>query len=130
LVLIAPKSHARVRTPGDLDNLTVIGFANGCSYRRRLEAWLGAGKLHPERVMEFQSYHAIVACVAAGTRNGGVAKAVLGMTSAGKQVSAFPLPAAIARAKTQLVWRPNHHSVALEALKAVLTAAASMRRAA
>jgi hypothetical protein len=59
-----------------------------------------------------------------------VPKSVLDMTSAGKQVGAFPLPAAIARAKTQLVWRPNHHSVALEALKTVLSAAAPAKRAA
>ena len=130
LVLITPKTHARVRAPRDLGNLTVIAFANGCSYRRRLEAWLGADQLHPDRVMEFQSYHAIVACVAAGTGIAVVPKSVLEMTSAGKQVGAFPLPASIAKAKTQLAWKPNHHSVALEALKAVLTAAASTKRAA
>lgn len=129
LVLIAPKTHARVRAPGDLRNLTVIAFANGCSYRRRLEAWLGSDKLHPDRVMEFQSYHAIVACVAAGTGIAVVPKSVLEMTSAGRQVGAFPLPAAIAKAKTQLAWRPNHHSIALDALKAVLAAAASTKRA-
>ena len=130
LVLITPKTHARVRSPGDLSNLTVIAFSNGCSYRRRLEAWLGSDKLHPDRVMEFQSYHAIVACVAAGSGVAAVPKSVLEMTSAGKQVNAFPLPASIARARTRLVWRPAHHSVALEALKAVLAASAQMTRAA
>ena len=120
LVLITPKTHPRVRAPGDLGNLTVIAFANGCSYRRRLESWLGASKVHPDRVMEFQSYHAIVACVAAGSGIAVVPKSVLAMTSAGRQVSAFALPAAIARAKTQLVWRSGHQSIALDALKAVL----------
>ena len=122
LVLIAPKNHPRVRVPSDLGNLTVIAFANGCSYRRRLESWLGSDKLHPDRVMEFQSYHAIVACVAAGSGIAVVPKSVLEMTSAGRQVSVFPLPAPIAKAKTQLVWRPTHHSIALEALKAALKA--------
>ena len=120
LVLIAPKTQPRVRAPADLGNLTVIAFANGCSYRRRLESWLGAAKVHPTRVMEFQSYHAIVACVAAGSGIAVVPKSVLEMTSAGRQVGAFPLPVAVAKAKTRLVWRPGHDSIALEALKAVL----------
>jgi DNA-binding transcriptional LysR family regulator len=130
LVLIVPKSQARVRSAADLGNLTVIAFPNGCSYRRRLEAWLGKDKLHPDRVMEFQSYHAIVACVAAGTGIAVVPKSVLEMTGAARQVGVFPLPPAIAKAKTHLAWRPNHHSVALDAMKAVVTAAAPMRRAA
>lgn len=120
LVLIAPKAQPRVRAPSDLGNLTVIAFANGCSYRRRLESWLGAAKAHPTRVMEFQSYHAIIACVAAGSGIAVVPKSVLEMTSAARQVGAFPLPATIAKAKTQLVWRPGHDSIALEALKAAL----------
>ena len=120
IVLITSKTHHRVRAPKDLGNLTVIAFANGCSYRRRLESWLGAGKVHPDRVMEFQSYHAIVACVAAGSGIAVVPKSVLDMTSAGRQVNVIRLPPATAKAKTQLVWRPGHHSLALEALKETL----------
>jgi len=122
IVLITPRSHDRVRAPKDLGNLTVIAFANGCSYRKRLESWLGAGRVHPDRVMEFQSYHAIVACVAAGSGIAVVPKSVLEMTSAGRQVNVVALPAATAKARTQLVWRPGHHSLALEALKATLVA--------
>lgn len=122
IVLITPRTHRRVRVPRDLGNLTVIAFANGCSYRRRLESWLGAGKVHPDRVMEFQSYHAIVACVAAGSGIAVIPKSVLGMTSAGRQVNVVSLPAETAKARTQLVWRPGHHSLALEALKSTLAA--------
>src|SRR5258706_5855400 len=42
LVLITPKSFGPVRSPKDLENRTVIAFTTGCSYRRRLGAWLGA----------------------------------------------------------------------------------------
>jgi DNA-binding transcriptional LysR family regulator len=129
LVLITPRTDARVRAPKDLGRLTVIAFANGCSYRRRLEAWLDAGRIHPERVMEFQSYHAIVACVAAGSGIAVVPKSVLAMTSAGAEVNVAPLPAQIAKAKTQLVWRPGHHSIALEALK-TLVASTPVKKAA
>ena len=130
IVLITPKTHGRVRAPRDLDNRTVIAFANGCSYRRRLESWLGAGKVHPDRIMEFQSYHAIVACVAAGSGIAVVPRSVLGMTSARAQVAVTELPAMTAKAKTQLVWRPSHHSVALEALKATLAFSVPAEKAA
>src|SRR5882672_9426270 len=120
IVLITPKSLAIVRTPKDIGNLTVIAFANGCSYRRRLEAWLNTEKIHPERVIEFQSYHAIVACVAAGSGIAAVPRSVLELTRAGEQVNVTTLPTLTAKAKTQLVWRPSHQSIALEALKGVL----------
>ncbi len=120
IVLITPKSHPRVRAPRDIANLSVIAFASGCSYRRRLEAWLARARLHPDRVMEFQSYHAIIACVAAGAGIAVVPRSVIGMTSAAKEVNVVALPAEVSKARTQLIWRPGHHSVALEALKGLL----------
>ena len=117
LVLITPKTFGPVRSPKDLENRTVIAFTTGCSYRRRLEAWLGAGKILPDRVIEFQSYHAIIACVAAGSGIAIVPRAVLELTRAGANLTATALPANIARTRTQLVWRREHHSAALEAMK-------------
>src|SRR6266850_2556103 len=67
LVLIAPKGCAAIRGAKDAAHLTVLAFAAGCSYRLRLESWLGRAGVSPERVMEYGSYHAIVACVAAGS---------------------------------------------------------------
>lgn len=130
IVLITPKSEPRVRNPRDIGNLTVIAFADGCSYRRRLEAWLGSEKLHASRIMEFQSYHAIVACVAAGTGIAVVPRSVLQMSSAGSEVNVVPLPPLTAKAKTRLVWRPNHHSTALDALRKLLLAPQTLKRAA
>src|SRR6185436_5677255 len=83
LVLITPKGSGSIRTPKDIGKRTVIAFTTGCSYRRRLEAWLGASGILPDRVIEFQSYHAIVACVAAGSGIAVVPRAVLGLTRAG-----------------------------------------------
>jgi DNA-binding transcriptional LysR family regulator len=123
-VLITPKSFGRIRSPKDIGQRTVIAFATGCSYRRRLEAWLATGNVLPDRVMEFQSYHAIVACVAAGAGVAVVPRSVIEMTPGGREVVATKLPPDIARAKTQLVWRAGHHSVALEAMKGLLKRAA------
>jgi DNA-binding transcriptional LysR family regulator len=121
LVLITPKSMPKIRSPKDLGNRTVIAFAAGCSYRRRLETWLGESKVVPERFMEFQSYHAIVACVAAGCGIAIVPRSVIRATPGQTGVCVATLPQAIARTKTQLVWRPAYQSAALDAMKKLLT---------
>jgi DNA-binding transcriptional LysR family regulator len=120
LVLITPKSFGPIRSPKDIENRTVIAFSTGCSYRRRLEAWLDASRLQPDRVMEFQSYHAIIACVAAGSGIAVVPRAVLELTRAGRNVTMTALPPKFAKTRTQLAWRREHHSVALEAMKNLL----------
>src|SRR5438105_544457 len=117
LVLIAPKSFPRIKTRKDIGHTTLIAFATGCSYRRRLEAWLGGAQMVPERVMEFGSYHAIVACVAAGAGIAVVPRAIIRALRPEQEVEIFPLPANISRAKTQLVWRRGHQSMALDALR-------------
>jgi DNA-binding transcriptional LysR family regulator len=120
LVLITPKSFGQVRSAKDIGNRTVIAFSAGCSYRQRLETWLGASKVLPDRVMEFQSYHAIIACVAAGSGLAVVPRAVLELTRADRNVATAALPAKIAKTRTQLVWRREHHSAALDAMKNLL----------
>src|SRR5688572_17999652 len=56
LVLIAPRGL------GALEHTPILAFAAGCSYRRRLEQWLQRQGISPERIMEYGSYHAMVAC--------------------------------------------------------------------
>ena len=120
LVLIAARNTAPIKTPKDLQNRTVIAFPTGCSYRRILEDWLGKSGVVPDRVLELGSYHAIVACVAAGSGIAIMPRAVLQAMRAENEITISTLPARIAEAKTWLVWRKEHHSVALDALRAEL----------
>src|SRR5438477_12548145 len=120
LVLITPRGFRKVKTPRDIGHTTLITFATGCSYRRRLEAWLGGARVVPERVMEFGSYHAIVACVAAGAGIAVVPRSVIRVSLGERDVAAYPLPAAVAKARTCLVWRRGPRSMAPEALRAEL----------
>jgi DNA-binding transcriptional LysR family regulator len=117
LVLITPKGHRPVTRPQDIDERIVLGFTTGCSYRRRLESWLGRSSIVAERVMEYGSYHAITACVAAGAGIAVVPKSVLRATGVESQVATHALPAGVANAKTMLVWRAGHRSAALDALR-------------
>lgn len=122
LALISPLAGPPARGADDLRATTLIAFSTGCSYRRILEAWLAQEGVAPGRVMEFASYHAIVACVAAGTGVAVVPRSVLGVLQAGATVRVAPLPPAFARARTMLVWRRGHQSPALDALRAELGA--------
>lgn len=131
LVLITPRRFARIRAPRDFGHVTLIAFANGCDYRRPLEAWLGAGHLTHERVPGFGSYHAIVACVASGAGIAIVPRSVVRVSRAEDNVAIPALPPAVARARTLLVRRRGHRSIALDALRATLRRAdaARVRRA-
>jgi DNA-binding transcriptional LysR family regulator len=120
LVLITAKSLPAVKTPRDIGHTTLIAFAAGCSYRRQLESWLGGAKVAPERTMEFGSYHAIVACVAAGAGIAVVPRSVIRVSLGARDVRVHALPPAVARARTYLVWRPGHWSIALDALRPLL----------
>ncbi|RQR25122.1 LysR family transcriptional regulator [Burkholderia sp. Bp9143] len=117
LVLIAPENADHIKTARHLQQCTVIAFATGCSYRRILEDWLTACEVVPERVLELASYHAIVACVAAGSGIAIVPRSVLQAVHAESQVKVLPLPPNVARVRTYLVWTIGHHSVALDALR-------------
>ncbi len=120
LVLITPRGFGKVRRPKDLGGSTVIAFGAGCTYRRCLENWLAQDNIVPAHIMEFASYHTIVACVAAGAGAAIVPQSVLSAVAGGSEVMSHALPAAVARTQTHLVWRQGHRSGALDALRGEL----------
>ncbi|MBA4741477.1 MAG: LysR family transcriptional regulator [Azoarcus sp.] len=122
LVLIGPASGPSISQPSELGRATLIAFANGCSYRRRLEDWLASDNVLPKRVLEFASYPAIVACVAAGTGVAIVPRSVLASLNAASQIREHALPAAIAHNRTHLLWHAGEPSLALSALLSLLDA--------
>jgi DNA-binding transcriptional LysR family regulator len=70
--------------------------------------------------MEFASYHAIVACVAAGAGIAIVPRSVIRVSLAASGVAIHSLPPAVAKARTCFVWRRGHRSIALDAMRAAL----------
>lgn len=121
LVLVTPKDIREVRTAKDLGRSTMIAFAQGCSYRKRLEDWLGIDNVMPERALEFASYQGMIACVAAGTGFAIVPKSVLVALQATEKVNQHSLPERFSTNRTHLVWR-GHPSLALEGLINLLQA--------
>ena len=104
LVLITAKGAAPVTRASDLAGMTLIAFADGCSYRKRLQDWLGASAVMPARTLEFASYQAMVACVAAGTGFALVPKSLLVAMKSASEVQQHDVPAKVRKNVTHLVW--------------------------
>jgi DNA-binding transcriptional LysR family regulator len=119
LVLITAKGMAPVRQASDLAGLSLVAFAAGCSYRKRLEDWLGASAVLPARTLELASYQAMIACVAAGTGFAIVPRSLLVAVKAASEVQQHELPARVRRNQTHLVWN-GAPSKALEQLQRLL----------
>ena len=107
LVLVTSKAIGAVTGPADLGRSTLIAFPQGCSYRRRIEEWLGIANMMPERIMEFGSYQAMIACVAAGTGFAVVPKSVLETLRGAKSVRQHALPKRFSRNRTHIVWHSD-----------------------
>ena len=116
LLIISPEGHAPITRPQDVQNDSLIAFPTGCAYRRVLMRWLGDRRLASLRVLDLSSYHAIVACVAAGTGIALIPEAVLD-TFRGPPLLRHRLPAVHADIVTPLVWRAGEVPSALAALQ-------------
>jgi DNA-binding transcriptional LysR family regulator len=123
LVLITSRDHGPVTRASDLSGETLIAFANGCSYRKRAEEWLGAGRVMPARTLEFGSYQAMIACVAAGTGYALVPRSLLAALKASGDVKQHELPAKVRGNRTHLVWS-GEPSTSLARLRELVTPAA------
>jgi DNA-binding transcriptional LysR family regulator len=88
----------------ELSGRTLVAFPHGCSYRQRLVGWLAESGMSPDRVLEMSSYHAIVACVAAGTRVAIVPAQVRDHALLSTAVQRHPLPPRLRVNRTHLVW--------------------------
>jgi DNA-binding transcriptional LysR family regulator len=119
LVLVTAKGGPEVKRATDLEGTTLIAFADGCSYRRRLQDWLGASGVMPARTLEFSSYQAMIACVAAGTGFALVPRSLLFALRAAHEVQQHEVPAKVRRNTTHLVWN-GAASNALKKLQAML----------
>jgi DNA-binding transcriptional LysR family regulator len=119
LVLITAKGAHAIHRPADLGGQTLVAFPHGCSYRRRLVEWLADGATSPGRILDLGSYHALVACVAAGTGAAIVPAEVLDQVVLGAAVERHPLPTRLRINRTHLVWS-GEASPAMQALVSLL----------
>jgi DNA-binding transcriptional LysR family regulator len=120
LVLITASATRSMDKLSDLQNITLVTFASGCAYRRLLEQWQSEQGVSAGGVLEFASYPAIVACVAAGTGVALVPRSVLDGLRAAKSVQTHKLPAHLTHNRTHLIWHEGQESLALQSLRKLL----------
>lgn len=116
LLLVLPAGHPEPRSAADLKVETLAAFETGCTYRRLAEAWLEKGRERPLKLLELSSYHAILACVAAGNSIGIVPRSVLEVHRPALALRTQPLT----RVDTMLVRRRGYRSAAYEAFLEIL----------
>jgi len=116
LMLVLPACHAAVDGPQDLRVRSLAVFARGCTYRDVALQWLGASSGDVERrveLLEVDSYHAMLACVAAGNCAAVLPQSVLALARDPVPVRSHLL----ARLDTLLVRRSGFQSAAFDALR-------------
>ncbi|MDR3414574.1 MAG: LysR substrate-binding domain-containing protein [Nevskia sp.] len=107
LVLVADAGQARVPSAREVRGRALLVFSSGCAYRARLEQWLTAARIVPERTVELGSYHAILACAAAGAGVAAVPRSVIDGYAGRAALSLHRLPERYARVPIRLV-SPRH----------------------
>ncbi|MDV6835505.1 LysR family transcriptional regulator [Pseudomonas aeruginosa] len=111
LLMILPAEHPPVHDVAEVRLRTLAGFARGCTYRQLAEDSQGT----PLTVQEVGSYHAILACVAAGACVGVLPRSVLQLLGT-PPLRSLPL----AEVDTWLVWREGYATAAFERWRGVL----------
>lgn len=115
LLLALPADHAPISGPQEVQPGTLAAFERGCSYRHIAQQWLAA-RTPPLQWLELGSYHAILACVAAGNCVGVVPRSVLELARTPPALHLHPLQSV----DTLLVRRAGYRSAALDALQQAL----------
>lgn len=121
LVLISALGQ---RVAADAGPYTLLAFDRGCAYRQRLERWLADSGCMADRLVELDSYHAMISCAASGMGLALVPEALLAITPAAGNVAIHPLPPALATADTVLIRRRGQHAPAIDALVAMMAGSA------
>ena len=115
LLLALPAEHPPISGPQEVQPGTLAAFERGCSYRHIAQQWLAA-RTPPLQLLELGSYHAILACVAAGNCVGVVPRSVLELARTPPALHLHPLQSV----DTLLVRRAGYRSAALDALQQAL----------
>jgi len=127
LIVITNTDHPPIRRARDVEGASLIAFPEGCAYRRVLQRWLGQKSLATLRVLELNSYHAIVACVSSGTGIALVPESVLD-TMPDTPVLRHAIPNAQANITTPLVWRHGEVSPSVQALRTLIASLPKQER--
>ncbi len=115
LVLVSDTEHREISHPSDLGTEpTLLGFTPQCMYRRRLTEWIKQGQA-VAKVIEVNSYHAMLSCVTAGMGVGIVPRGVVDIYPYMAGLKVHTLPPEWRRSTTGLIWRKDSLRPSMEA---------------
>jgi DNA-binding transcriptional LysR family regulator len=113
LLFLLPASESSARKAADVQTRCLAAFAQGCTYRAIAEEELGIAENTDWTVQEMGSYHAMIACVAAGASVTLLPKSVLALTKAPQGLKTL----AAGHTDTCLVWRTGYDVPAFQNLR-------------
>ncbi|ELZ5940199.1 MULTISPECIES: LysR family transcriptional regulator [Providencia] len=119
LVLLLPEQDKTAKTAEDIQTRSLATFAHGCSYRYLAEQWLNIPNQLNWHIQQLNSYHAMVACVSAGSSVALLPEQLLESMSHEKLALAT---LDVALCHTYLIYRSDYHVPAFAAFKALMLA--------
>ncbi len=121
LVLVTPLAIDSVE---QLDNLKILVFRSGCTYRAHLEDWLKKTGRRPYQIIEFGSVEGILGCIAAGMGISFLPRSVVERPNFNNNYSLHRLPDDYGNTITWFVRRRNErHTKALMAFSSLVVGA-------
>ncbi|MDB4837455.1 LysR substrate-binding domain-containing protein [Marinomonas sp.] len=115
LVVVSHLSHKKIKGPEDLGTSpTIMGFSSACAYRNRLNDWIERGS-NICKVVEVNSYHAMLSCVVAGMGIGILPVALLENYPFADSIKVHPLSNRLSRSVTYFIWRNENEKAAIAA---------------
>ena len=121
LVLISDLQHKTIKQPKDLNPApSLLGFNHRCAYRTRLTDWL-AQESQVSSVIEINSYHTLLSCVAAGMGVGIIPQILLDNYPFRDNIKVHSLPAKWCKTVTSMIWRHDSIKPSIEAFSAIVS---------
>ncbi|ANG98787.1 LysR family transcriptional regulator [Brucella pseudogrignonensis] len=125
LVLLLPPGHPQVEHAAEIKPRALAAFAPGCTYRMLAEEWVtGFGSRSAQlQFQEVRSYHAMVACTAAGSCFSILPRSVLDLVPDADKFTIKPLMVV----DTHLASRPGFRTPAFTEFRETLQTFADVR---
>ena len=120
LLLLLPAGTPDAQAARDVRPRSLAAFPPGCTYRGAAERWLGIAGSGDWQIQEMGSYHAMIACVAAGACVTLLPASVLKLSDAPASLQTL----SVGQVDTLLVWRAGFALPAFRHLQAQLDAVA------
>ncbi len=120
LTLVSATSHRPIKRPSDIQPAaSLLAFNPLCAYRARFLQWLGTQTVQ-HKVIEIQSYHGLLNCVAAGMGVGVVPENVLALYPFVDDLAQHALPKKIADSRTWAISQKGKQTSQIEGFYNVL----------